>query len=386
MVWTGFDYRGEPQPLSWPAAGSSFGIMDLCGFPKSAYWIHQAQWITDRPVLHIIPHWNWAGSEDKPIKVMVTTNAQTIALFLNGKPVAEKPVDKYEMVTFEVPYSAGTLEARASNGGKEVARFDVETTDAPAAIRLTPDRQSLAGDGYDAQPITVEVVDAKGRVVPTAHVPVTFTLSGPAAIIGLNNGDPTNHEPEKGTQHSTYHGLAQIIVQSELAGKGKLTLHATSPGLNAGDASVNVTATAAPPAVAEITSPPLVLMNWKRSPVSANRPDPNQQLVISDMSSWTPTHPGALPAFRDGVFAIYRTNFMPRVQMQKSGSHLIIRDVVGKALVYINAKLVAEKTDQKKNTLAISIPPGEGEQVVSILIEAPAVGTRAGLGGPVTLE
>jgi len=232
----------------------------------------------------------------------------------------------------------------------------------------------------------VEVVDAKGRVVPTAHVPVTFTLSGPAAIIGLNNGDPTNHEPEKGTQHSTYHGLAQIIVQSELAGKGKLTLHATSPGLNAGDASVNVTATAAPPAVAEITSPPLVLMNWKRSPVSANRPDPNQQLVISDMSSWTPTHPGALPAFRDGVFAIYRTNFMPRVQMQKSGSHLIIRDVVGKALVYINAKLVAEKTDQKKNTLAISIPPGEGEQVVSILIEAPAVGTRAGLGGPVTLE
>jgi len=386
MVWTGFDYRGEPQPLSWPAAGSSFGIMDLCGFPKSAYWIHQAQWITDRPVLHIIPHWNWAGSEDKPIKVMVTTNAQTIALFLNGKPVAEKPVDKYEMVTFEVPYSAGTLEARASNGGKEVARFDVETTDAPAAIRLTPDRQSLAGDGYDAQPITVEVVDAKGRVVPTADVPVTFTLSGPAAIIGLNNGDPTNHEPEKGTQHSTYHGLAQIIVQSELAGKGKLTLHATSPGLNAGDASVNVTATAAPPAVAEITSPPLVLMNWKRSPVSANRPDPNQQLVISDMSSWTPTHPGALPAFRDGVFAIYRTNFMPRVQMQKSGSHLIIRDVVGKALVYINAKLVAEKTDQKKNTLAISIPPGEGEQVVSILIEAPAVGTRAGLGGPVTLE
>jgi beta-galactosidase len=275
MVWTGFDYRGEPQPLSWPAAGSSFGIMDLCGFPKSAYWIHQAQWITDRSVLHVIPHWNWAGSEGKPIKVMVTTNAQTVALFLNGKPVGEKPVDKYEMVTFEVPYSAGTLEARASNGSKEVARFDVETTGAPAAIRLTPDRQSLAGDGYDAQPITAEVVDAKGRVVPTAEVPVTFTLSGPAAIIGLNNGDPTNHEPEKGTQHGTYHGLAQIIMQSELAGKGKLTLHATSPGLNAGDVSVNVIATAAPPAVAEISSPALVLIDWKRSPAPANRPDPN---------------------------------------------------------------------------------------------------------------
>ena len=123
MVWTGFDYRGEPQPLSWPAAGSSFGIMDLCGFPKAAYWIHQAQWIRSRPILHVIPHWNWAGSEGKPIKVMVATNAERVALFLNGKPAGEKPVDKYEMVTFDVPYQPGTLEARASNGGKEVARF-----------------------------------------------------------------------------------------------------------------------------------------------------------------------------------------------------------------------------------------------------------------------
>ncbi len=49
MVWTGFDYRGEPQPLPWPAAGSSFGCMDLCGFPKTAYYIHQAQWIKDQP-------------------------------------------------------------------------------------------------------------------------------------------------------------------------------------------------------------------------------------------------------------------------------------------------------------------------------------------------
>ena len=256
MVWTGFDYRGEPQPLSWPAAGSSFGIMDLCGFPKAAYWIHQAQWIRSRPILHVIPHWNWAGSEGKPIKVMVATNAERVALFLNGKPAGEKPVDKYEMVTFDVPYEPGTLEARASNGGKEVARFDVETTGAPAAIRLIPDRESMAGDGNDAQPITVQIVDAQGRVVPTADLPVTFSVSGPATIIGLNNGDPTNHEPEKGSQHSTYRGLAQVIVQSKLAGLGTFTLHAASPGLVGGDVSINVVASTAPPAVAEVGSHP----------------------------------------------------------------------------------------------------------------------------------
>lgn len=387
MVWAGFDYRGEPQPLSWPAAGSSIGILDLCGFPKAAYWIHQAQWITDRPILHVVPHWNWAGSEGKPIKVMVATNAESVALFLNGKPVAKKPVDKYEMATFEVPYQPGTLEARASNGGKEVARFDVETTGAPAAIRLIPDRKSMAGDGYDAQPITVEVVDAKGRVVPTADVPVSFTLSGPGATIGLNNGDPTNHEPEKGTGHSTYHGLAQMIVQSRLAGDGKLTLHATSPGLKAGDASVTVAAIAARPAVAEITNPPLVVTNWKRSPVTMDRPDPNQQLLSSDMNSWADIRPGAfLPPFRDGRFAIYRASFTPRAQMRKDGCHLILRDVVGKAQVYLDGKLLAEKTDPEKSTLTIPITPGEGERIVSILIEAAAVGARAGLAGPVTLE
>jgi beta-galactosidase len=252
MVWTGFDYRGEPQPLSWPAAGSSFGILDLCGFPKAAYWIHQAQWIKSRPILHVIPHWNWAGSEGKPVKVMVVTNAERVALFLNGKPAGEKPVDRYQMVTFDVPYEAGKLEARASNGGREVARFAVETTGAPAAIRLIPDRESMAGDGNDAQPITVEIVDAQGRVVPTADLPVTFSVSGPATIIGLNNGDPTNHEPEKGNQHSTYRGLAQVIVQGKLGGVGAFTLHAASPGVAAGDASVNVIAAPEPPAVAEI--------------------------------------------------------------------------------------------------------------------------------------
>jgi beta-galactosidase len=180
MVWTGFDYRGEPQPLSWPAAGSSFGIMDLCGFPKTAYWIHQAQWITDRPILHIVPHWNWAGSEGKPIKVFVATNTEHIDMFLNGKPVGSSSVDKYQMVTFEIPYAPGVLEARASNGGKEVAHYDVETTGAPAALRLLADRSSLSGDGYDAEPVTVDVVDSKGRVVPTADAEVTLAARIPA--------------------------------------------------------------------------------------------------------------------------------------------------------------------------------------------------------------
>ena len=255
MVWTGFDYRGETQPLLWPATGSSFGCMDLCGFPKTAYYIHQAQWITDRPILHLVPHWNWTGSEGKPIKVFVATNAEKVELFLNGKSLGEKPVDKYEMLTVEVPYEAGKLEAVARNGGNEVARFAVETTGAPAALKLIADRGSLAGNGEDAEPITVEAVDAQGRVVPTAKLPVSFQLTGPGSIIGLNNGDPTCHEPEKGNSHSIYNGLAQVIEQSKIGGEGPLTLRATADGLTPAEVVINVTPAAARPAVAPATRP-----------------------------------------------------------------------------------------------------------------------------------
>jgi beta-galactosidase len=386
MVWTGFDYRGEPQPLEWPATGSSFGCMDLCGFPKAAYYIHQAQWIQSRPILHLIPHWNWAGSEGKPIKVMALTNAEKVALILNGKPLEEKPVDKYQMATFEVPYEAGKLEAVATSGGKEVARFAVETTGPPAGVQLVPDRTSLAGDGCDAQPVTVQIVDAQGRVVPTANQLVNFELNGPGAIIGLNNGDPTCHEAEKGHQHSVFHGLAQVILQSGWGGQGKLTLRATSEGLTPAEVVIEVTSAPARPAVSA-ANPTQVIRGWKLSPVSAARPDPNQKIADTDMNTWANAQPGRrLPTFNDGRFAIYRAQFTPRADVQKSGGQLILPDVTGKAEVWIDGQLAGEKADADKKTITVPFPPGDGERTVNVLIETSALGAQAGLGGTVTVE
>lgn len=387
MVWTGFDYRGEPQPLPWPAAGSSFGIMDLCGFPKAAYYIHQAQWIQTRPILHLVPHWNWSGSEGKPIKVMVTSNAEKVALILNGKPVGEKSVDKYEMATFEVPYEPGKLEAVASNAGKEVAHFAVETTGAPAALQLVPDRKSLAGDGYDSEPVTVQVVDSQGRLVPTANPLVKFSLLGPGRIIGLNDGNPNNHEPEKGDQHSAFHGLAQVILQSELGGQGKLTLRATSEGLTTVEVAIDVTASAPRPAVPEIANPPLAILKWKKSPTTKERPDPNQQLSEGDMNDWRDVHPGDwLQPFRGGRYAIYRAQFTPRMGVQKSGGKIILRDVGGKAQIWLDDRLIGEKTEQDRKDFAVPCPAGEGQRTLSVLVEAAPPDAPAGLGGVVTVE
>lgn len=242
FYWTGFDYHGEPTPYRWPTVSSHFGIMDLCGFPKSAYYIHQAQWRSDLNVLHLIPHWNWpSDSIGKNIKVMAISNVENITLKLNGKTIGSQPADYYEMNTFYVPYQPGKLEAIGYRGGKEVARSVVETTGAPVALRLSADQTGIDGDGRDVMTITVSCVDAKGRAVPTANLPVNFEISGPANIIGLGNGDPNSHEAEKGNQRSLFNGLAQVIIQTKVAAQGDIILKAHAAGLKSITLTIPVT-------------------------------------------------------------------------------------------------------------------------------------------------
>ncbi|KAI9437851.1 beta-galactosidase, putative, bgl2C [Russula earlei] len=239
FVWTGFDYHGEPTPYTWPTVNSNFGIMDICGFPKAAYYIHQSQWIPNKNVLHLIPHWNWpADSIGKPIKVMALSNADNVKLLLNGKLIGEKKNDLYEMVSWEVPYKPGKLEAIGYKNGKEVSRYVVETTGVPAQLQLIPYKDTLKNDGQDVTPITVQVLDAAGRPVPTANNHITFEIKGAGNIIGLGNGNPNSHEPEKGNQQSLFNGLAQVIVQSQPGAEGVLTITAKAEGLQPATISI----------------------------------------------------------------------------------------------------------------------------------------------------
>ena len=196
FVWTGFDYRGEPTPYGWPCISSHFGIMDTCGFPKDNYWYYQAWW-SNRTVLHIMPHWNWPGREGQEIDVRALSNCEEVELFLNGRSLGRKALAPYTQLKWRVPYAPGTLSARGYNGGRLVAESKVETTGAPVAVRLEPDRTEIGADGRDAAVFTVSVVDAQGRVVPLAANRISFDLEGPGRILGVGNGDPSCHEPDK---------------------------------------------------------------------------------------------------------------------------------------------------------------------------------------------
>jgi beta-galactosidase len=193
FVWTGFDYRGEPTPYSWPCINSHFGILDTCGFPKDNFWYYQAWW-TDKPVLHLLPHWNWPGLEGKNIDVWCYANCQQVELFLNGQSLGRQTITNYSHLHWAVKYAPGVLSAKGYTDGKVVAETKVETTGDPAAVQLTPACVAIRANGEDVNVITVSVSDAQHRIVPVASNLVHFTLSGPGKILGVGNGDPSCHE------------------------------------------------------------------------------------------------------------------------------------------------------------------------------------------------
>ncbi len=236
FVWSGFDYKGEPRPFEWPVINSHYGFMDICGFPKDSYYYYKAWW-TDEPVLHLFPHWNWPGKEGQEISVWVHSNCHEVELFLNGVSQGRQTVKPYTHLEWKVKYAPGTLVAKGMYNGQPIE--DVrETTGAPAAISLTPDRSVLVADNADLAVVNVAVVDAQGRAVPVADNKVTFTVTGPARLVGVGNGDPSSHEPDKASNRSTFNGLAQAIVQTT-SKSGKIGLKAESPGLKSASVTLN---------------------------------------------------------------------------------------------------------------------------------------------------
>ena len=194
--WTGFDYRGEETPFYWPAISSQFGILDVCGFPKDNFYYYQAWW-SDKPVLHLFPHWNWPGKEGQDIDVWVYGNCEEVELFLNGVSQGRKTMTKNSHLEWKVKYAPGILLARGYTGGKEILTDQVETTGAPAAIQMTPHKPAIKADAEDVSVITVQADDAQNRMVPDANNAITFEISGPGKIIGVGNGDPSSHEADK---------------------------------------------------------------------------------------------------------------------------------------------------------------------------------------------
>ena len=239
FYWTGFDYRGEPNPLSYPAHDSEFGILDYCGFPKDeAYYLKS--WWTDEPVLHIFPHWNLQGHEGEEVEVWAYSNCDEVELTVNGKKLGRQPMPRNGHLKWKAVYQPGRVEATGYKNGKRILTKTIETTKSAAKVVLKADRHQIAADGQDMAIVNIELHDQKGRFVPNACPVLTFCLEGDANIIGCGNGDPSylgSDHPDKQPCHTfsipAFNGRAQVLIQS-----GKLpstvTLKCTADGLKYG--------------------------------------------------------------------------------------------------------------------------------------------------------
>ena len=231
FYWTGFDYRGEPNPMKFPATGSQFGILDYCGFPKDEAWYLKSWW-TDEPVLHILPHWNLQGHEGDSIDIWVYSNCDEVELTVNGKKLDRKPMPRNGHLSWKAVFQPGAVKAVGYKNGKKILARTVETTGAPARISLTADRPVIQADNRDVAVCNIELQDKKKRFVPTACNDLTITVSGPVRILGVGNGDPAYRATERPAdadartyQVKAFNGLAQVLLQSTgEAGEATLTV------------------------------------------------------------------------------------------------------------------------------------------------------------------
>jgi hypothetical protein len=290
----------------------------------------------------LFPHWNWAGREGESIPVWVHSNCDAVELLFNGRSLGRKKVKTGRHLEWKVRYKPGTLMARGWKAGKLVATRKVETTGAPAGIRLIADRRVLRSDGEDTTVVNVAVVDARGRVVPVADNLVGFAVAGRGRILGVGNGDPSSHEPDQAVQRRVFNGWCQVVVQAGRSA-GSLQLTAQSSGLTTAKLRLTVKRATPRPTVNGMQGSLLRKFECsmlQRAPANiAQAPAVKASLLFSPVSTVVPETAFCdvrnFHAGKHGLLYI-RTS----CQMETGGAGRLLYGVDGPVRVWVNGQAV----------------------------------------------
>ena len=162
----------------------------------------------------MFPHWNWQGREGELVDVWCYSNSAEVELLLNGKSLGKRAMPENFRLEWQVPFEAGRLEAKGFDSEGRVISTYRQTTQAPNRVALIPSKTTMKADGEDCVVIAAQVLDRAGEVHPLADNEISFSVEGPAEILGVGNGNPHSHEPDLSNRRRAFHGLAQVILKA----------------------------------------------------------------------------------------------------------------------------------------------------------------------------
>ena len=238
FVWSGIDYIGEPTP--YHTRSCYMGQCDTACFPKDAYYLFKAAW-TGQPFVHIGVYWDF--NEGQMIDVPVCTTGDEAELFLNGKSLGKKPVNRLSEAdicpVWHVPYTPGELEAVAYQKGQIAARQSRHSFSDSKKIVLKCGDTALYATGRDICFVEISVLDGENHPVENARDRVSVSVEGCGYLLGLDNGDADDFDGYKTDCRRLFSGkLLAIIGATDKAGDMKI--HVSGRGLEGAELSIPV--------------------------------------------------------------------------------------------------------------------------------------------------
>lgn len=359
FIWTGFDYRGEPTPYAYPSIGTQFGIMDTCGFPKSAYYLNKSYW-TDNELVHIAGHWNYKDGD--MVDIHIFSNAKEVELIVNGKSAAIKTVDDENSAVFEgIPYERGYITVKSTNSD---ASDTVYTCGRLSSIELTSGMDTAyVNDGIC---INAKALDENGHFVYNANDLVIFEVEG-GKILGVGNGDPNSHEDDVASSRHLYMGLCQAVLSPE-PNVSEMKITALTEGGIRSEIVVPVSRHENEyeyiPSVQE-----KYLTKWRQMlELVSEYPDYSADIADSDMNTWV------VAAVGDGYdnahanavgYMMYKTD-----TEANAGQKLIFRELFGDMVdIYINNERVFSEACDHGKQFIYEIE-NDGRLKIDVIIES----------------
>ena len=217
FMWTGFDYRGEPNPFYYSNVMSSFGTIDLCGMEKPPFYYYKSWW-TSVPTLKLTPHWNHKKGE--PVTVNVFTNCEEVSLYLNDKLIETKKVERFDAPRFTLNFEPGVLKAVGTLNG-EILTDCLVTSGETAEVKCT--QVLCATDEDDIAIYELAAFDKNGNFCPLASEEIEVTAEN-GSFVGVGNGDPANWDRERFVS-----GEDSVLISSFNSGAGLFIVPEKAP-------------------------------------------------------------------------------------------------------------------------------------------------------------